>query len=311
MINARLSRFNYVPVRFDPSVEMDWTPVWSMSAGRHRWLPTAMLYFSAPLEDGVVYCGPDSNGCAAGNTLEEAILQGFFELAERDAFACWWYNRVALPELDLDSFDDPYLAHAREYYASFHRDLWMLDATNDLGVPVFVAVSRRTDKEAEDILYSAGAHFDPRIAALRAMCELNQYFSSVRDVDAEGRGYLFDDPESLWWWRNVKLADHSWLAPDPRAARRRQADHATPETADAREDVELCRALVESKGLEFLVLDQTRPDIGMPVAKTIVPGLRHFWARHGPGRLYDVPVKMGWLDAPTPEANLNPIAVFI
>ncbi len=310
-INAFGSRFNYVTTRFDPSVEMDWTPAWSLTAGRHRWLPTAMLYFSTPTEGGVVYCGPDSNGCAAGNTLEEAILQGFYELAERDAFACWWYNRLSMPEVDIDSFGDDYLSRTREYYASFRRDVWLLDVTNDLGVPVFVAVSRRVDKEAEDILFAPGAHADPHIAALRAVCELNQYLSAVRDVGIDGGNYLHDDPETLWWWKNAKLAEHPYLAPAAGAAKRGASDYPVPETTDLREDVERCRALVEGMGLEFLVLDQTRPDIGMPVAKTIVPGLRHFWTRFGPGRLYDVPVKMGWLKTPTPEADLNPVAVFI
>ena len=59
------------------------------------------------------------------------------------------------------------------------------------------------------------------------------------------------------------------------------------------------------------MLDQTRPDIGMPVAKTIVPGMRHFWARFAPGRLYDVPVAEGWLKQPVAEPDLNPVAVFI
>ncbi len=310
-INARGARFDYVPKRFDPAVEMDWTPVWSMTRGRHRYLPTSMLYFAAPLEDGQVYCGPDSNGCASGNTLEEAILQGFFELVERDAFACWWYNRVSLPELDFDSFGESYFDSAREYYRSFDRDLRMLDATTDLGIPVFVAVSRRTDKEAEDILYSAGAHFEPRIAAFRALCELNQYLVAVRDVDIDGNGYLYDDPECLWWWRNATLAEHSYLAPDKRTPQRLAQDHSAPQTTDIKDDVEYCRALVEARGMEFLVLDQTRPDIGMPVARTIVPGLRHFWPRFAPGRLYDVPVAMGWRETPIAEADLNPVAVFI
>ncbi len=309
-INARGARFNFVPQRFDPAVEMDWTPVWSMTRERHRYLPTSMLYFAGPLEGGQIYCGPDSNGCASGNTLEEAILQGFFELVERDAFACWWYNRVSLPVLDLDSFGESYFDRAREYYRSFHRDLRMLDATSDLGIPVFVAVSRRTDKEAEDILYSAGAHFEPRIAAFRALCELNQYLVAVRDADADGGGYLYDDPECLWWWHNAKLAEQSYLAPD-RRIRRAAQDYSAPNTTDIRDDVEHCRALVEAKGMEFLVLDQTRPDIGMPVARTIVPGLRHFWPRFAPGRLYDVPVAMGWRRTPISEADLNPIAVFI
>ena len=311
-INARNYRFCYIPYRFDPDLEMDWTPVWSVTAGRHRYLPTAMLYFSMPLDKpGMVYCPPDSNGCASGNTLEEAILQGFFELVERDAFACWWYNRIQFPELDLDSFGDPYLSGAREYYASVNRDIWVIDITNDLGIPVFVAVSRRTDKEAEDIAFSAGAHFNPHIAALRAVCELNQYLSAIRDSKPDGSGYLYDDPEANWWWKSAKLADHSYLSPAPGVPMRKKSDYNEPESKDIKDDVERCRAIVEGKGMEFLVLDQTRPDIGMPVARTIVPGLRHFWARFAPGRLFDVPVEMGLLEKPIPEAELNPVAVFI
>ena len=310
-INARRMRFNYVPQRFDADAEMDWSPAWSLTAGRHRWLPTSMLYFSAPLKGKPVYCPPDSNGCAAGNTLEEAILQGFFELVERDAFACWWYNRVALPEVDLESFDDPYLSGARGYYRAHNRELWVLDATNDLGVPAFVAVSRRTDKEAQDIIYAGGAHSDPYVATMRALCELNQHLSAVRDAGADGSGYLVDDPEANAWWRDAKIGDHPWLAPAPDASCRGMADYPAPQVDDLRDEVERCRAIVESRGMEFLALDQTRPDIGMPVARTIVPGMRHFWARFAPGRLYDVPVELGWRDAPLAEEDLNPVRVFI
>ncbi|HYH95731.1 YcaO-like family protein, partial [Hyalangium sp.] len=61
---------------------------------------------------------------------------------------------------------------------------------------------------------------------------------------------------------------------------------------------------------ETLVLDQTRPDIGLSAVKVIVPGLRHFWPRLGPGRLYDVPVRMGWLRQAREEGELNPFPFF-
>jgi ribosomal protein S12 methylthiotransferase accessory factor len=64
---------------------------------------------------------------------------------------------------------------------------------------------------------------------------------------------------------------------------------------------------VEREGLDFLVLDQTRPDIEVPVVRVIVPGMRHFYRRFAPGRLYDVPVKLGWRDRLLPESELNPI----
>jgi ribosomal protein S12 methylthiotransferase accessory factor YcaO len=58
-------------------------------------------------------------------------------------------------------------------------------------------------------------------------------------------------------------------------------------------------------GLDFLVLDQTRPDIETPVVRVIVPGLRHFYIRFAPGRLYDVPVKLGYLDQPLTESEFT------
>ena len=51
--------------------------------------------------------------------------------------------------------------------------------------------------------------------------------------------------------------------------------------------------------------------VDLPVVKVVVPGLRHFWARFAPGRLYEVPVQLGLLDRPLREEELNPVAMFI
>ena len=309
LINAGGHPYNVVPPRLDPNAEIDWSPVWSLTQGRHRYLPTSILYGMTPEQRGSSDLVADSNGCAAGNTLEEAILQGFFELIERDAFAIWWYNRLAMPGVALESFDDHYLASAPDYYCGAGRDLWMLDVTTDFGIPAFVAVSRRSDAESEDIIYGAGAHADPRIAALRAVCELNQCLTWLPRPGRGSSGPAIDDPLALRWWRTAKLADHPYLAPAAGVALRGKADYPVPDTTDMRAEVERCRALVEARGMEFLVLDQTRPDIGMPVARVIVPGLRHFWERFAPGRLYDVPVDMARRARPLAESELNPAPV--
>ncbi len=308
-INAKGHPYNVVPPRLDPDAEIDWTPVWSLTQRRHRYLPTSMLYSMPAERRGPSDLIADSNGCAAGNTLEEAILQGFYELAERDAFAIWWYNRLRVPAVDLRGFDDPYLAAAPDYYARCERDLWMLDVTSDFGIPAFVALSRRPDGGTEDIIYGAGAHADPRLAALRAICELNQCLTWLPRPGKEAGRPTIDDPLALRWWKTGRLADCPWLAPAEGEPLREASHYPAIETEDTREDVEYCRALVEARGMEFLVLDQSRPDIGMPVARVVVPGMRHFWARFAPGRLYDVPVAMGWRDRPLAEAELNPAPV--
>ncbi len=314
-INAQGHPYNIVPPRLDTEAEIDWTPVWSFTQGRHRYLPTSMLYGTSAEQRGSADLIADSNGCAAGNTLEEAILQGFYELVERDAFAIWWYNGLSVPGVDLTSFDDDFLASAADYYGRHERELWMLDVTSDLGIPSFVALSRRPDAETEDIIYGAGAHADPRLAALRAVCELNQCLTwlprtggSDGPTGPPGRPTI-DDPFALHWWKTARIADCSWLAPAPDGPLKQSAQYPSIETADTRDDMEQFEALVEARGMEFLVLDQTRPDIGMPVVRVIVPGMRHFWARFAAGRLYDVPVAMGRRDRPLAEDELNPVPV--
>ena len=73
----------------------------------------------------------------------------------------------------------PTWASCAAFYAGMDRDLWMLDLTTDLGIPVFAAVSRRRHA-VEDVMVGFGAHPDPRIAAFRALTELNQFLPSVR-----------------------------------------------------------------------------------------------------------------------------------
>ena len=293
------------PVRFDASQALDWTPVWSFTADAWRYVPTRLLYYAPRARGEVNQFDANSNGCASGNTLEEAILQGFFELVERDAFACWWYNRIRMPAVDLASFGSPYLAEASARYERLGRELWMLDVTHDLGIPVFVAISRCASGAEERIICGAGCHFDPLVAAMRAVCELNQMHLGWNDDPPEPNG------DTRWqvtreWLRGAKLADRPHLAPDPDAPPRAAPARRAPDTGDHRDDITLCRRIVEDAGMEFLVLDQTRSDVGLPVARVLVPGLRHFWARFAPGRLYDVPVAMGWRAAPLPETALNP-----
>jgi ribosomal protein S12 methylthiotransferase accessory factor len=106
---------------------------------------------------------------------------------------------------------------------------------------------------------------------------------------------------------DLRAAEHPYLLPDPNQPLRRMDDFNMPEFRDLYEEVSWCRAQVEAKGLEMLVLDLTRPDVGLPVVKVTVPGMRHFWRRLAPGRLYDVPVQMGWLAERLEEEQINEV----
>lgn len=296
---------------FDETAAVDWTPVWSLTRGTHRLLPTALLYYDAPRAPGLGCVRADSNGNAGGASTEDAVVQGFMELVERDAVALWWYNRTRQPGVDLTSFGEPWIDRVLTVHAALGREVWALDVTSDFGIPAFAAVTRRTGAGTEDLLFGFGAHFDPSVALCRALAEMNQMMPAVVEARPDGTGYGCPDERLTEWWRTATVAGHPYLLPDPARPARTRADFAYTPRADLLDDVTAIRTAVEERGMELLVLDQTRPDVGLPVVKTIVPGMRHFWARFAPGRLYDVPVALGRLAEPTPYEELNPVAMFL
>ncbi len=301
--NAVCAPFHRVPEPFEDAAVVDWTPVWSLLTGEQRLLPTAMLYYHPRAERGL--CA-DSNGNAAGASLEDAIIRGFLELVERDAIALWWYNRTRQPGVCLRSAEDPWMAGLPEMYRRLGREVWVLDMTSDLGIPVMVAVSRRTGDATEDIMYGFGAHFDPRIALRRALTELGQLLPSAA-AGAGRHGGGVDDPHLVSWWARATVANQPYLLPQPGKPPRTLADY---DCASRGGLGDIC-AVARRAGLDILVLDQTRPDVRMPVVKVVVPGMRHFWPRLAPGRIFDVPVRLGRLARPTEYSELNPVPVYV
>jgi bacteriocin biosynthesis cyclodehydratase domain-containing protein len=284
-----------IPAPFDGSACLQWAPAWSLTHEKRRFLPAMYSYAHLPASLADDFCLFDPNGHAAGNCLEEAVLQGFLELAERDAVGVWWYGRVPRPEVSLESFAEPYFDALVRHYRAMGQRLWVLDLTNDLDLPAFAALARADDGDRWCIGF--GCHLEPRLGVQRALTELNQLF------DPEGRAKA---P-----WDDAAMTDHAFLRPDEAASKRVAEDFETTRHDDLRDAVLDCVERARRVGLETVVLDQTRPDSGLSVVQVVVPGLRHIWPRLGPGRLYDVPVRMGWRKRARTETELNPVPLFL
>jgi oxazoline/thiazoline synthase len=309
--NQRLrSPHQVVPEPLEPDDEIDWTPAWSLVHDCVRYVPAAFCWYGHPDLQKMV-CLADSNGCAAAGTKERAILAGLIELLERDATAIWWYNEIPRPGIDIASFGDPYIGALCQRYHALGRNVWALDITADFGVPVIVALSARRDGPTEDIIFGFGADLDVGRALTKAMTEMNQCYGFVSETAPDGQTrYRAENVEMLDWMLTVTRATKPFLFPAD-APLRRAADYGVSDWTDPASAV---RGLIDGlrgAGLDVFAIDQTRPDVGVPVFRMIVPGLRHIWRRLGPGRLYDVPVALGWLDQPRPEADLNPFSIFI
>ncbi|SEM59905.1 ribosomal protein S12 methylthiotransferase accessory factor [Syntrophus gentianae] len=289
----------YVPDPYDARRPIDWTPAWSLTQHRWRLIPSAFAYYFYPQEGGGDICRSCSNGVAAGNCLEEAIMQGFFELIERDATAMWWYHKLRRPAVDLHSFDSPFAAAVDAAMDEMGMRLEVLDLTNDLGLPVFSAILFTRQEGGRFHSIGLGCHHDPLIALERTLSELGQCWG------------LADRDKYSLQFQDAPLSREHFLQAAPLLARKSFSDFSGKQQKDFLTDIDEAVRLLGARGLEMLVLDLTRPDIRFPVARVIVPGLLHFWPRFGCRRLFEVPKASGWIDEGADEESLNPVPFFL
>jgi len=294
--NQREGRYNWVPERFDAERSIEWSPAWSLTRQRVIHLPAAYCYFGYPFDLAHDFCRPDSNGNAAGNDRNEATLHGFLELVERECVSVWWYNRVRRPRLDIESFGSPCAAAVRNSYSAIGRSIEVLDITVHRDLPTFVALSRSDDPPQDDYILGFGADFDPQVALEKSLMEINQFLPSI--LSNRDPGYFLSTENGQ---TNI-----SFLTADEELPATTSTNFAKQAAEGPQQDLSSCIELVQSWGLEMLVVDQTRQDVGLPVVKVVVPGMRSWWARFAAGRLYTLPVQIGWLEGPKTESELNP-----
>jgi ribosomal protein S12 methylthiotransferase accessory factor len=141
-----------------------------------------------------------------------------------------------------------------------------------------------------------GCTIDIGIAVQRAVTEMHQVF------DPTGR------EKPLWNEKDLENTDYLVPNNDSKSTTNYITPPANTSLAAC---IFNCLETLRRAGLEMIVLNYTRPDIGISTVKVIVPHLRHFWRRIGPGRLYDVPVKLGWMKTPLREEALNPKSLVV
>lgn len=298
--------FQWVPETFDESRVIDFTPAWSLTHTETVLVPAGLAWYGHPDLRSHPYAMTDSNGCAAGASLHEATLYALCEIYERDAVAIWWYNRISRPQVDVEVLEDPVINGLSSTFHDLGRSAWVLDITADLAMPTYAAVSC-AESSSKRVLFGFGAHPDPRRAIRHALAEMDQLLPIVlRPQSPHSRNQA-----TFQWLREIDCRNEPWLLPNGQTSPPGDSLPRELRTGGVGDVIDYYVEDLKRIGIETIVIDQSRPDIDMTVARVIAPGMRHIWRRTAPGRLFDVPPYMNWQARPTPEGELNPYSIFI
>lgn len=317
-------RFFLTP--YEPSLSTTWVHGYSCQRQQSILVPEHVAYWSTrhgPSNHRFVY--ESSNGCGLGNSLEEAVLYGLFEVAERDAFLMAWYGRTPLTEIAHDNVHTD-VNSLGDRLESLGYDLRLFDITNDFGIPAVMSLALHRDvtSPAPQAFFAAGAHPDPIKAIHSAVAEVvtNVINAPVaaqftpRQFDRTRLRPMLDQPELV-----LDLDDHvalnalpeararfSWLTESGSAPRPWRELWASLEpTSDLTQALTDLIARLDAAGMDTVIVDQTEPwtgeRLGLHTVKVIVPGSLPMTFRHvlhrtrGLPRLLDIPYQLGRVDS--------------
>ncbi|MFP4314859.1 MAG: tetratricopeptide repeat protein [Desulfovibrionales bacterium] len=131
------------------------------------------------------------NGSSAGNTFEEAILQGGCELIERHVSALADRDNPVLPTLDPESFHDPVLCSLWKCFRDNGIQVVLKDFSMGFPAPTVGALAwdPKSFPQLSEIVFTAGTATSPSKAAVRALTEIAQLagdFETGSNYEASG-----------------------------------------------------------------------------------------------------------------------------
>jgi ribosomal protein S12 methylthiotransferase accessory factor len=275
-----------------PDLPLLWVDALDLQADRPIMLPFEMVSLN---KVGINYAQNtfrmDSNGLASGNCRAEAIVHGICELVERDALTLWWQDvqrpsDVAADLLDPSSVDDQACRELLERLGAAGLDTAVWDVTSDIGIPVYqCCVLERAERvgwRPFGASWGYGAHPATAVALARALTEAAQsritMIAGSRDDNFPSQYRTQHDPARLASIRQLFFGA-------PGHAHFRGRAGVDLDTVDG--DLATMLGLLRTAGLDSVVVaDLTRPEIGIPTVKVVIPDLEYFslFIGYVPGR---------------------------
>jgi ribosomal protein S12 methylthiotransferase accessory factor len=256
------------PTVLTDDMPLAWLPARRLGSDGTTFVPRDFVDMDGTLR--AQWCPPtfagSSNGLSSGNTRTEATLHGLYEVIERESIAAALERpRASWAYLDPDSLP-PVARGLVERFRAAGVSLVVSDVTGATGIPVYHAYGWSDGFPLR--MSGAGCHLDPDVALCRALTEAAQaritQIAGSRD-DLKNRS-----------WRLLRDSVFEAHALPERTSAFDPTRHPGPGEGTLADDLDRITGLVRGvAGVAPLVVDLTKPDVGLPVVKVVVPGFRY------------------------------------
>jgi ribosomal protein S12 methylthiotransferase accessory factor len=252
---------------YDPKALIEWIQGWDLFKNEEIFVPSNSVYhpYEAPGRTAKLFRS-NTNGLAAGNTIEEAIFHGLLEVIERDALSIAEFTRNPGKEIILTEEDGENYEILRRFTDNeVDVKIWALN--HDTGITTVVATTDDVRlRDAALLVMGAGAHLKPEIAVRRALTEaaqsrVVQIHGAREDTEREefvrGIGYDRIKRMNKYWYENGEKISMSEL---------KDMSKTTPA-----ESIDVITEQLKKVTDSAIVVDLSRESVPIPVVRVIVP----------------------------------------
>lgn len=223
-----------------------------------------------------------TNGLASGNCIEEAILQGLYEVIERDAVFSMWLNKM--PTADLENFHgvNEYLDCILSEFEKKGIDIKVKLIKNDIDCVYNIfcfMINKNCKNDMITFAFGCGTHSDPEIALSRAISEVGQIAVSLsiqRKQLADERFRRNCDEQHIATLMKFdelsQLDELSFLLDESEKIDFKTLHNYSQD--DILTEINKLYEELERNGLDTIVVDLTSPELNIPVVRVLVPGMQ-------------------------------------
>lgn len=259
-----------LPRDTNPDLYIPWVKAWDLVKDEEIYVPAHAVFHPFPRG----YLPPfrtNTNGLASGNTIEEAIFHALAEIIERDAWSLVEANRNTGPR--ITDVNDPVACDLLKRFADAGVEVGLKNITSDLGIPTIAAVSDDTRLRDPTLLtIGMGTHTSARIALLRALSEVAQ--SRLTQIHGAREDTTIADLRKRMGYDRTKRMNGYWFDATSEVP---FSDIPSFDSDDFLTDIRFVIDRITGAGIRrVIVYDLTRPELGVPVVRVIVPGLEVF-----------------------------------
>ena len=239
-------------------IPLQWTEATHINSSQQVYIPFTWFYAIN-----------EFNGPSAGNTVEEAALQGISEIVERHVCSKINHQKLRTPAIEIESISDPVACELIEKFNKHNIELYLNDFSLDTGICTVgaLAIDRSTFPELSEIVFTAGTTPGPDKAIIRAITEVAQLAGDFNT----GSNYVASGlPKPL------SMEEVRYITESGTSIRVSEMNELSDDNMKA--EIENCVTALEKIGFEIFMIDVTHPDLDIPALYTIIPGA-HFRER--------------------------------